>query len=196
MIAYIKGALTEVNTGYVHIEANGIGYFVKISLFTYAALKELKEVKLFTYLHITDNKHSLYGFASILEKEVFTKLISVSGIGPNTAIVTLSFMNPDEVKTAIVHDNYGAFNKVKGVGPKTAKRIILDLKDKMVKEMGDVPTIINRPDDTLRREASAALQALGLQKQKIDKQIKAILSANPSIERVEDLIKQVLKQLS
>ncbi len=195
MIAYIKGKLTEVNTGYVFIETNGIGYQVKISLFTYGEIKDLKEVKLYTYLHITENKHSLYGFATADEKDVFMNLIKVSGIGPNTAGVTLSYMNPDEVRTAIIHDNYTAFNKVKGVGPKTAKRIILDLKDKMVKEMGDVPTIINRPDDTLRREAASALQALGFNKQKISKQIAQVLSTNPDIKNVEDLIKQVLKQL-
>ena len=176
MIAYIKGELTNVQTGMVYMEANNIGYHVKISLFTFAKIKELKQTKLYTYLHITENKHSLYGFATEDEKALFLKLITVSGIGPNTAMVTLSFMNPDEVRTAIMHDNYAAFNKVKGVGPKTAKRIILDLKDKIVKEVGDVPTVINRPDDTLRREASAALQALGIQKQKIDKQIKAIFN--------------------
>jgi len=197
MIAYIKGKLTATHTGFVHLEANNIGYHINISLFTYAQISESKgEVQLFTYQHITENKHSLYGFANQDEKDIFIKLISVSGIGPNTANVTLSFMSPDEVRAAIMHDNYPAFNKVKGVGPKTAKRIILDLKDKIVKEVGDVPTIINRPDNTLRTEAKSALLALGLQKQKVEGQINAILTANPSIDKVEDLIKQVLKQLS
>ena len=196
MIAYIRGVLTSIQTNYVHLETYGIAYHVHISLNTYSLIKELKEVKLFAYQHITENKHSLYGFGTPEEKALFQKLISVSGIGPNTAIVILSFMEPDEVKRAIIHDDYMVFNKVKGVGPKTAKRIILDLKDKMVKEVGDVPTVINRPDDSLRRDATAALEALGLQKQKIDKQLTAILKADPSIVKVEALIKQVLKQLS
>ena len=147
-------------------------------------------------MHVTDDSHSLYGFLHPQEKDLFTLLISVSGVGPNTARVMLSYMSTDELKAAIVHENVAALNKVKGIGPKTAKRIILDLKDKMIKLVGDEPlTASTQTTNSVADEASSALQALGFPKVQIEKQIKAVLGSGAPIKNVEELIKVVLKQM-
>lgn len=178
------------------MDCNGIGYHINISLNTYSQLESLEKVKLFTYLHINDDAHSLYGFVEEEERQIFSMLISVSGVGPNTARVILSYMTKDEVKSAIVHENVPALNKVKGIGPKTAKRIILDLKDKMMKVAGDQPIAMSSTtSNTVAEEALSALLALGFPKAAVDKQIKAILAKQPQIDNVEDLIKLVLKNM-
>ena len=129
------------------------------------------------------------------EREVFVLLISVSGVGPNTARVILSYMTTEETKSAIAHENVVALNKVKGIGPKTAKRIILDLKDKILKFSGVQPLIISETNNTLKDEALSALVALGFPKNTIEKQLKSILSKNTDVDQVEDIIKLVLKQM-
>ncbi len=195
MIAYLNGQITLKTATYIYIDCNGVGYHVNISLNTYSQLENLDKVKILTYVHTNDDGQTLYGFISDEERAMFILLISVSGVGPNTARVIMSYMTTDEVKSAIVHENVGAISKVKGIGPKTAKRLILDLKDKVLKVSGDQPMLVANQNNTLRDEALSALVALGFPKNMIEKQLKSILSTNPEADSVEDLIKLVLKQM-
>lgn len=195
VIAYLNGKLTLKTATYVYIETSGVGYHVNISLNTYSKLEDLKEVKVLTYVHSNDDGQTLYGFMDNEERSLFVLLISVSGVGPNTARVILSYMTTDEVKSAIVHENVGALNKVKGIGPKTAKRIILDLKDKVLKVSGDQPILPGSDNDNLREEALSALMALGFPKNTVEKQLQSVFAAAPNVVSVEDAIKLVLKQM-
>lgn len=195
MIAYLHGKLTYKNPAFVYVDCNGVGYHVNISLNTYSKLEHLDAVKIMTYMHTNDDGQSLYGFMDDEERAIFILLISVSGVGPNTARVILSYMSTDEAKSAIVHENVAALNKVKGIGPKTAKRIIIDLKDKILKISGDQPLIMTDSNNTVREEALSALVALGFPKNSVEKQLKSVLSANSEIDQVEEVIKLVLKQM-
>jgi len=168
---------------------------VNISLNTYGKLENLSDVKIMTYMHTNDDGSTLYGFMDDDERAVFILLISVSGVGPNTARVILSYMDTAEVKSSIMHENVAALNKVKGIGPKTAKRIILDLKDKIFKLHGDQPVLSGADNNTLKDEAMSALIALGFPKNSIEKQINSVLSSNGDLTAVEDVIKMVLKQM-
>ena len=196
MISYIKGAITFKSPTYVVVEAGGIGYHVNISLNTYAQIEKLETVKILTLLHVKEDSHTLYGFAEEMERSLFVLLLSVSGIGPNTARILLSSMTAQEARTAIISEDVPAFNKVKGVGPKTAKRIILDLKDKILKDSGEGPIPLSIHDNTIRDEALSALVALGFSKIQVQKVLNKILSENSNVNRVEELIKLSLKQLS
>lgn len=195
MIAYLQGKLTYKSPTFVYVDCNGVGYHVNISLNTYSNLEKLDAIKILTYMHTNDDGQTLYGFMDEAERDIFVLLISVSGVGPNTARVILSYMTTDEAKSAIVHENVVALNKVKGIGPKTAKRIILDLKDKIIKISGDQPMIMGESNNTVRDEALSALVALGFPKNSVEKQLNSILSANSEIDQVEDIIKLVLKQM-
>ena len=139
MITYLKGDITLKNPTYLEVEVSGVGYQVHISLHTYAQIEKLERIKILTHLNIKEDSHTLYGFADEAERSMFRHLISVSGIGPTTAQIMLSSLNPDELRAAIIGEQESAFRQVKGVGPKTAKRLILDLKDKLVKESGEAP---------------------------------------------------------
>ncbi len=196
MISYIKGPITFKTPTYVVVEAGGVGYHINISLNTYTQIEKLETVKLLTYLQVREDSHTLYGFAEGGERDIFTKLISVSGIGTNTARVLLSSMPPAEVRAAILGEDVVAFKKVKGVGPKTAKRIILDLKDKILKDSGEMALTVNTLDNTTRDEALQALLSLGFNKIATQKILNKILKEQPEITNVEDLIKAALKQLS
>ena len=197
MIAYLNGSISHKTPTYIYVDCNGVGYHVNISLNTYSKLENLSKIKIFTYLNVKEDEQSLFGFFDDEERSLFVLLISVSGVGVNTARVILSYMTPDEVKTAIIHENAVALGKVKGIGPKTAKRIILDLKDKVIKETGgDQVVLLSTESNTIRNEALYALIALGFPKLVVEKQIKSVMDKNPNIELVEDLIKQVLKQMN
>ncbi|MFK8004768.1 MAG: Holliday junction branch migration protein RuvA [Saprospiraceae bacterium] len=196
MIAYIKGEITYKSPTYILIETGGIGYHVNISLNTYAQIEKLEKVQILTHLQVKEDSHTLYGFAEEGERSMFVLLISVSGIGPNTARVLLSSMKVEEARMAIVSENVAAFNKVKGIGPKTAKRIILDLKDKVIKESGDTPMSISPVNNTIREEALSALVALQFPKIKVQKVLNKILQQQPNISNVEEMIKLALKNLS
>lgn len=198
MFAYLKGQITYKSPTYIHLECQGVGYHVNISLHTFSKLENLESIKILTYLHVKEDEQSLYGFFESEEKALFVQLISVSGIGVNTARVILSYMAPEEVKQAIIHENAFALGKVKGIGPKTAKRIILDLKDKVMKESSDGPdlTSIGFQVQSLKNEAIAALIALGFPRPTIEKHIKAIPDKESDNMQVEDLIKLVLKQMN
>jgi len=184
VIAYLEGKINYKAATNIYLDIGGIAYDVQISLNTFAEIEPLKNVKLYTHLIVRENEHSIYGFFTMSEKDLFGKLISVSGIGPNTARVILSYMTPNEAKTAILTDNVVAFKKVKGAGPKTAQRIILDLKDKVAKEGLELDTNINLPTSSLRDEALSALLALGFNKNIVAKQIDKAFKDNPDINQV------------
>ena len=196
MIAYIKGEITYKSPTYILIETGGIGYHVNISLNTYAQIEKLEKVQILTHFQVKEYSHTLHGFAEEAERSMFVLLISVSGIGPNTARVLLSSMKVEEARMAILSENVAVFNKVKGIGPKTAKRIILDLKDKVIKESGDSTISISPVNNTIREEALFALVALQFPKIKVQKVLNKILQQQPNINSVEDMIKLALKNLS
>lgn len=196
MIAYLNGTLTYKSPATVFIDVNGVGYNVHISLNTFQKLESLSKVKLFIHHHITDSDQSLFGFFDEEEKSIFKHLISVNGVGPSTARMATSYMAPAELRSAIMSENVGAVSKIKGIGPKTAKRIILDLKDKLFKE-SDGSVVLDLPQNTgIREEAIAALQALGFQKAKISQAVDHFIKENSTDLSVEALIKSVLRQLS
>lgn len=195
MIAYLFGKLTFKSPTYIHVECSGVGHHVNISLNTYSKIENLDQAKIFTHLHVNADSHTLYGFADEQEKEMFGLLISVSGIGPNTARVILSYMTVSDVRSSILNGSHAAFNKVKGVGPKTAQRLIIDLRDKVMKLSGEDALNVASTNNTLYDEALSALVSLGFPKAKIEAQLKKIKNSAPEIENVEELIKVVLKQL-
>lgn len=194
MIAYVSGKLVEKNPSYAIIETNGIGYFLHISLQTFSAMKNEEFCKLHTYLSIKEDAHTLYGFADIPERELFKQLISVSGVGTNTARMMLSSMNSNEIITAIVTENVNALKSIKGIGAKTAQRVILDLKDKVGKDMVSQGNAFIG-NSAIKEEALSALLVLGFDKKATEKTIDAILMKTPEIKDVEELIKLSLKKL-
>ncbi len=196
MYAYLKGKITFKTPTFVYLENNGIGYYINISLNTFSKIEKSTDVKLFTYLQVKEDDLSLYGFFEESEKMLFEKLISVSGIGATTAQIILSSMTPKEIISAIINEDDIALKRVKGIGAKTAKRVILDLKDKVVKmNFGDMQEPIVRTSSPVKDEALAALMALGVAKSKAELVLSKVMKSNPEIDQVEDLIKLALKQM-
>jgi Holliday junction DNA helicase RuvA len=193
MYAYIEGKYTYKSPTAVHLDVGGVGYLINISLNTFAKIETTTEGKLFTHLYVKEDIHILYGFYSEEEKQLFLLLISVSGIGPNTARIILSSMQPLEVRIAILSDDDTAFKKVKGVGPKTAKRLILDLRDK-VKDGGGISESFNTAIQSRSDQAISALIALGFQKQKVMKVLEKL--ALPKDASTEETIKIALQHLT
>lgn len=193
MYEYIKGILTEATPAYAIIECNGIGYFVNISVNTYSSIATAKEVTLFLHQIIREDAHLLYGFFSREERTLFRQLISVSGVGANTASVMLSSMTVNEIAGAIMTDNVNAIKSVKGIGLKTAQRIIIELKDK-VNATGSAEAANTGATLTIKEEALAALVMLGFVKAQAAKVLDKIIAAG-NITSVEELIKLALKQL-
>lgn len=194
MYAYIDGKLTFKNPTYVVLEAGGIGYHINISLNTYSALTDAERCKLYTWLHVKEDAHTLYGFADEGERRLFLHLISVSGIGPNTGRMILSSITPIEIQTAIVKADLPLIQRIKGLGAKTAQRLVLELQDKLKKEGGD--SLISVPShNTVKDEALSALVMLGFTKQTAEKTIDQILKQTGGTLTVEQLIKQALKNL-
>lgn len=196
MITYIKGEITFKTPTFIVVETGGLGYHINISLHTYTQIEKMERVKILTHLQIKEDSHTLYGFAEADERTLFVQLISVSGIGPSTAQVLLSSMNPDELKSAIISEDLVAFKRVKGVGPKTAKRIILDLKDKVMKESGDTGLTFSPQDNTVRDEALSALVTLGYNRIQVQKVLNKILKQQSGVTSVEVLVRMALKQMS
>src|SRR5687767_10087460 len=192
MFHYISGPISFKTPTYVVIDCNGVGYELNISLHTYGRIAQARECRLYTYFHVREDVQILYGFADEDEKNLFVQLISVSGVGPNTARMILSSYPPDDLKRAIVGGNAGIIQSIKGIGPKTAQRLILELKDKIRKDIGEVPIIIEQ-DNTLRQEALSALVMLGFSKPEAEKSVLKALRTQPSPSKVEDLIKEALK---
>lgn len=196
MIDYIKGQVVELNPAYAVIDNHGIGYMMNISLSTYDALSRVGQDDALLYVHeaIREDAHLLYGFATKREREAFLLLISVSGVGPNIARMVLSSMSVDEFSQAIAGNNVAMFKSVKGVGAKTAQRIIVDLKDK-IKPTGDALLIENNGvTGEVFDEALAALVMLGFSQQASGKVLKSLFASNPSLT-VEAAIKQALKMM-
>lgn len=193
MIYHLKGQLIEKNPTYVVIECNGIGYTVNISLHTFSLIPESEAISLYTYLQVKEDSHTLYGFIEKSEREIFKLLISVSGVGTSTARVMLSSLQPKEVINAIATGDVPTIQSVKGIGAKTAQRVILDLKDKVLKVMGD-DEVLMTPNNTNKEEALSALEILGYNRRQAGKVVEKILKDDPE-STVESIIKMALKKL-
>lgn len=194
MIAYLTGKFSYKNPAVVNVEVHGVGYEVNISLNTYANIQNLEAGKLYTYLQIKEDAHTLYGFYDALEKEMFVLLISVSGVGASTARMMLSAMKPEEISRAILTKNTSQLEGIKGIGRKTAERLVLELKDKVTKvsiSSHEMPTY----DNTFAQDALNALVALGISKPMAEQAIKKIVTVEPSINNLESLIKKALKAI-
>lgn len=192
MIHHLNGRLIEKSPTHAVIECGGVGYFVNISLHTFSALGEEENVRLLTHLVVREDAHTLYGFHQEDERTVFLKLISVSGVGASTGRMIISSMSPDEVKTAILGGDVKAIQSVKGIGAKTAQRIIVDLQDK-IGEVSGGTEIIPLGGNTAKLEALSALSSLGFDKTKANKTLETILKQHGSDQSVEALIKMALK---
>jgi Holliday junction DNA helicase RuvA len=194
MYAYIDGKLSFKCPTYVVIEAGGVGYHINISLNTFSSIQDQERCKLYTWLHVKEDAHTLYGFAEEGERRLFLHLISVSGIGPNTGRMMLSSITPQEIQQAIVNGDVPLIQRIKGIGPKSAQRLILELKDKLKREGYD--SLISIPKNhTVKDEALSALIMLGFAKNAAEKALdQAINQSNGSLT-VEALIKIALKSL-
>ena len=194
MYAYIDGKLVFKCPAYVVIDAGGVGYHINISLHTYSFLGDAERCKLFTWLHVKEDAHTLYGFADEGERRLFLHLISISGIGPNTGRMMLSSITPDEIQTAIINGNVSLIQRIKGIGPKSAQRIILELQDKLRKEGPDTLTVMPL-NKTVKDEALSALVMLGFARNTAEKVLEQEINKNAGILTVEQLIKLALKSL-
>ncbi|HYJ38648.1 MAG TPA: Holliday junction branch migration protein RuvA [Chitinophagaceae bacterium] len=193
MLAFLKGVFVHKTPAGVQVDVNGVGYDVQISLHTYSSIQSLDKGMLFTHLHIQEDKHTIYGFFEISEKEIFLQLISISGVGAATARMMLSSMRPEEITRAIIQGNAKALESIKGIGKKTAERIILELRDKIGKIQAgsnNFPLINN----SLEQDALNALIALGIARNTGEQVVKKVLAAEPGL-KVEDIIKKALKSL-
>ncbi len=188
MIIHIRGKLVEKNPNNVIVECNGIGYILSISLQTFSSIPDEENIKLHTHLIIREDAHILFGFWEKIEREIFKLLISVSGVGPSTAITMLSSMNTKEIQHAIASEDVEKIKSVKGIGIKTAQRVIVDLKDKILKTY-DLSEELSISNNTIKNEALSALEVLGFTRKKVDNIIQVILQDSPDI-KLEELIKK------
>lgn len=196
MIAFIEGSIIEKNPAYVIIECNGIGYMINISLYTYSRVPDSGNCKLFTHLSIREDAHVLYGFTTKTEKELFKELISVSGVGPNTARVILSTYAPDEIKKAILENSPDVLQSVKGIGAKTAQRIVVDLTGRFKKEELVKGEFLPSLNNTAKNEALSALVMLGFTKNTVEKVLNKITGSEEGKDfSAEALVKEALKNL-
>ena len=194
MIAYLKGKLAHKEPTHVIIDVGGIGYQASISLNTFSEIKDKEDIRLSTYLHVREDAHVLFAFSSEAEKTMFMNLISVNGIGPNTAMVVLSSLPPAELKSAISREDAATLQAVKGIGGKTAQRLILELKDKLKKVQGDeASTLPGLVSNTMRQEALTALMTLGIARAAAEKSVDSVLKKSGNTISLEDLVKQALK---
>jgi len=193
MFAFLKGEFVLKTPAVVQLDVNGVGYEVQISLNTFSRIQSLDRGVLFTHLHIQEDKHTLYGFFETAEKEMFLQLISISGVGAATARMMLSSMKPDEITKSITQGNAKALESIKGIGKKTAERIILELRDKMGKFQpgSNISPLIN---NSLEQDALNALIALGIARNTGEIVVRKVLAAEPGL-KVEDIIKKALKSL-
>jgi Holliday junction DNA helicase RuvA len=194
MIDYLKGTITALTPSAVVVDINGVGYFVKISLPTFSGLKENTEGKLFIHEIIREDTYDLYGFLNVAEREVFRQLISVSGIGANTARLILSSLSVIELQNAIATGAVDVIKQIKGIGLKTAQRLIVDLKDKIGLSDGNESNFLTSSNNRIKEESLSALIALGFTKKQVEKMIDKVLKDSPEMG-VEEVIKIVLKGL-
>ena len=194
MYAYLEGKFSYKSPAQVHMDVNGIGFEVNISLNTYSAIQALEKGRLFTHLQVKEDGHTLYGFFERQEKEMFVMLISVSGVGAATARMMLSSLRSEEVGQAIIQGNVRLLESVKGIGKKTAERLVLELKDKVSKHpQGN--DFVSPVGNRLEQDALTALTALGISRQQAEQSVQKIIRAEPGITVLEDLIKKALKAI-
>ena len=193
MYAYLRGDFSYKTASQVYVDINGVGYEVNITLNTYSAIETLAGGKLFTYLQIKEDAHTLYGFFEKEEKDMFVLLISVSGVGAATARMMLSSLKPEEVEIAISTGNLKLIESVKGIGKKTAERLVLELKDKVGNKSGSSSQSWSKVVNSIEKDAVNALVALGIMQKQADLSVKKILAAEPEIIKLEELIKKALK---
>lgn len=193
MITHLKGKLVEKNPTYVVIECGGVGYFVNISLNTFSKIGDSESISLFTHLQVKEDSHTLFGFSERSEREIFRLLLSVSGIGSSTARTMLSSLEPAQIRDAIANGDVPTIQSIKGIGAKTAQRVILDLRDKILKvyDIGEVSALAN---NTNKEEALSALEVLGFVRRQAEKVVDKVLTQDPSLS-VENIIKLALKNL-
>jgi Holliday junction DNA helicase RuvA len=195
MISFLKGKLVQKDPTHVTVEVNGVGYHVNISVQTFADIKEQESILIYTHLAIREDAHVLYGFSTETEKKLFQQLISVNGVGPSTAIVMLSYLSADELRQAIACEDAATLQRIKGIGGKTAQRVIIELKDKVRKEYPEdkQAPISGVLHNTLRTEALTALITLGITRSAAEKSVDAVLKRSGNTITLEDLVKQALK---
>ena len=193
MITHIQGKLTEKNPTHVVIDCNGVGYMLNISLHTYSQIPDGEQLKLYTHLQVKEDSHTLYGFSSIAEREIFRLLISVSGIGASIARTMLSSLTPKQVREGIATSDVALIQSIKGIGAKTAQRVIIDLKDKILK-IYDIDEVSVSKGNTSKDEALSALEVLGFMKKQAERVVDKIMITQPDAD-VETIIKQALKNL-
>jgi Holliday junction DNA helicase RuvA len=195
MISFIKGKKLEIDPTKIIVDVNGIGYELKISLRTYSEIKEHSVVNLFTHLQVKEDSHTLFGFYDKSERKTFLSLLSITGVGPSTAIMILSSLSSSALNHAIISSDVLTIKSVKGIGLKTAERIILELKDKISKNLNQKNSnnfLVER-DNTIKNEALSALSSLGISKNVVNNHIDRVLDSNNNIS-LEDLIREVLKR--
>ncbi len=194
MIAFVRGSFIQKQPARVVVDVNGVGYDLHISLNTYSAIVNKESGQLFTYLHITENAQTLFGFAEQDEKEIFLHLISVSGVGAATARMMLSGMKPEEITKAIVQGNTKQLESIKGIGKKSAERLIVELRDKLGKQFSDI-SFSGSTNSISGGDAVNALVSLGIAKPAAEQAVKKAMTLNPEVIALEDLIKNALKNL-
>ncbi|MEY8780459.1 Holliday junction branch migration protein RuvA [Allomuricauda sp. XS_ASV26] len=193
MITHLRGKLVEKNPTYLIVECGGVGYFLNISLHTFSLLSDEENIFVYTDLLVKEDSHTLYGFAERAERDVFRLLISVSGVGASTARTMLSSLSPADVRDAIANGDVPVIQSVKGIGAKTAQRVILDLKDKILK-VYDIGEVSQKSNNTNKEEALSALEVLGFTRKQSEKVVDKVLSQDTLLS-VENIIKQALKNL-
>lgn len=193
MITHIQGKLVEKNPTDVVIDCNGVGYLLNISLHTYSQIPDQENIKLYTHLQVREDSHTLFGFSSLAEREIFRMLISVSGIGASIARTMLSSLTPKEVREGIATENVVLIQSIKGIGLKTAQRTVIELKDKILK-VYDIDEVSVSQDNTAKDEALSALEVLGFNKKQAERAIDKFIASEPQAN-VETIIKEALKSL-
>ncbi|MGI9551228.1 MAG: Holliday junction branch migration protein RuvA [Aurantibacter sp.] len=193
MIHHLKGRLIEKNPTHLIVECGGVGYFVNISLNTFSKISDSESIQIYTHLQVKEDSHTLFGFAEKSEREIFRMLLSVSGIGSSTARTMLSSLSPDQIRDAIASGDVHTIQGIKGIGAKTAQRVILDLKDKVLK-IYSIDEVSHNSNNTNKDEALSALEVLGFVKRQAERAVDKVLSQDPTLS-VEETIKQALKNL-
>ncbi len=193
MITHLTGKLVEKNPTHIIVECSGVGYFVNISLHTFSKISDSENIQIYTHLQIKEDSHTLFGFAEKSEREIFRLLLSVSGIGSSTARTMLSSMSPGQIRDAIAGGDVPAIQAIKGIGAKTAQRVILDLRDKILK-VYNIDEVSVNSNNTNKDEALSALEVLGFARRQAEKVVDKVISQDPTLS-VEDIIKLSLKNL-
>ena len=193
MITHIRGKLVEKNPTFAIIECNGIGYYINISLHTFSKIPDVEAIKLYTYLSVKEDSQTLFGFSDKVEREVFKLLISVSGVGTSIARTMSSSMTPEQIQHSIASEDVATIQSVKGIGAKTAQRVIIDLKDKIVKTYLLSEDYV-KSDNTIKDEALSALEVLGFSRKQVEKLVHKIIQESPDTT-LENIIKRALKNL-